>query len=166
MLTNYYFMGWRVYEGCTTAGSESSSTVTPHQLLSPDAILGLGADAGTPWTVSSNTVFVAEFGKTITVVYTAGAASGAFGSQNGAQTGNTVTQAGTRYSNLQSGWSLPMYGGAMDAAGDRNGGNPKAAPGYKFIGWEWVDAIQNQTFRALGSYTGSGTSAVFHSTMV
>lgn len=161
---NYYFMGWRVYEGCTTAGSESSSTVTPHQLLSPDAILGLGADAGTPWTVSSNTVFVAEFGKTITVVYTAGAASGAFGSQNGAQTGNTVTQAGTRYSNLQSGWSLPMYGGAMDAAGDRNGGNPKAAPGYKFIGWEWVDAIQNQTFRALGSYTGSGTSAVFHST--
>lgn len=161
---NYYFMGWRVYEGCTTAGSENSSTVTPHQLLSPDAILGVGLDAGTPWTVSSNTVFVAEFGKTITVVYTAGAASGAFGSQNGAQTGNTVTQAGTRYSNLQSGWSLPMYGGAMDAAGDRNGGNPKAAPGYKFIGWEWVDAIQNQTFRALGSYTGSGTSAVFHST--
>lgn len=160
---NYYFMGWRVYEGCTTAGSESTSTVTPHPLLSPDAILGTG-DSGTPWTVTSNTVFVAEFGKTITVVYTAGAASGAFGSQNGAQTGNTVTQAGTRYSNLQSGWSLPMYGGAMDAAGDRNGGNPKAAPGYKFIGWEWFDAIQNQTFRALGSYTGSGTSAVFHST--
>lgn len=160
---NYYFMGWRVYEGCTTAGSESSSTVTPHPLLSPDSILGT-ADAGTPWTVSSHTVFVAEFGRTITIVYTAGAASGAFGSQNGAQTGNTVTQAGTRYSGLQTGWSLPMYGGAMDAAGDRNGGNPKAAPGYKFIGWEWVDAIQNQTFRALGSYTGSGTSAVFHST--
>lgn len=161
---NYYFMGWRVYEGCTTAGSESSSTVTPHQLLSPDAILGVGLDAGTPWTVTSNTVFVAEFGRTITIVYTAGAASGAFGSQNGAQTGNTVTQAGTRYSGLQTGWSMPMYGGAMDAAGDRNGGNPKAAPGYKFVGWEWVDAIQNQTFRALGSYTGSGTSAVFHST--
>ena len=160
---NYYFMGWRVYEGCTTAGSESTSTVTPHPLLSPDAILGT-ADAGTPWTVTSNTVFVAEFGRTITIVYTAGAASGAFGSQNGAQTGNTVTQAGTRYSGLQTGWSMPMYGGAMDAAGDRNGGNPKAAPGYKFIGWEWTDAIQNQTFRALGSYTGSGTSAVFHST--
>ena len=162
--SNYYFMGWRAYEGCTTPGSESSSTVTPHPLLSPDAILGRGADAGTPWTVSSHTVFVAEFGRVITIVYTAGAASGAFGSQNGAQTGNTVTQAGTRYSNLQAGWALPMYGGAMDAAGDRNGGNPKAAPGYKFIGWEWVDAIQNQTFRALGSYTGSGTSAVFHST--
>ena len=160
---NYYFMGWRVYEGCTTAGSESSSTVTPHPLLSPDSILGT-ADAGTPWTVSSHTVFVAEFGRTITIVYTAGAASGAFGSQNGAQTGNTVTQAGTRYSGLQTGWSMPMYGGAMDAAGDRNGGNPKAAPGYKFVGWEWTDAIQNQTFRALGSYTGSGTSAVFHST--
>lgn len=160
---NYYFMGWRVYEGCTTAGSESTSTVTPHPLLSPDAILGT-ADAGTPWTVTSNTVFVAEFGRTITIVYTAGAASGAFGSQNGAQTGNTVTQAGTRYSGLQTGWSMPMYGGAMDAAGDRNGGNPKAAPGYKFVGWEWTDAIQNQTFRALGSYTGSGTSAVFHST--
>ena len=162
--SNYYFMGWRAYEGCTTPGSESSSTVTPHPLLSPDAILGMGADAGTPWTVSSNTVFVAEFGRVITIVYTAGAASGAFGSQNGAQTGNTVTQAGTRYSNLQSGWSLPMYGGAMDPAADRNAGQPKAAPGYKFIGWEWVDAIQNQTFRALGSYTGSGTSAVFHST--
>ena len=162
--SNYYFMGWRAYEGCTTAGSESSSTVTPHPLLSPDAILGMGADAGTPWTVSSHTVFVAEFGRTITIVYTAGAASGAFGSQNGAQTGNTVTQAGTRYSGLQTGWSMPMYGGAMDAAGDRNGGNPKAAPGYKFVGWEWTDAIQNQTFRALGSYTGSGTSAVFHST--
>lgn len=161
---NYYFMGWRAYEGCTTPGSESSSTVTPHPLLSPDAILGAGADAGTPWTVTSNTVFVAEFGRVITIVYTAGAASGAFGSQNGAQTGNTVTQAGTRYSNLQSGWSLPMYGGAMDPAADRNAGQPKAAPGYKFIGWEWVDAIQNQTFRALGSYTGSGTSAVFHST--
>lgn len=162
--SNYYFMGWRAYEGCTTPGSESSSTVTPHPLLSPDAILGMGADAGTPWTVSSNTVFVAEFGRVITIVYTAGAASGAFGSQNGAQTGNTVTQAGTRYSNLQSGWSLPMYGGAMDPAADRNAGQPKAAPGYKFIGWEWTDAIQNQTFRALGSYTGSGTSAVFHST--
>lgn len=162
--SNYYFMGWRAYENCTTAGSESSSTDTVHPLMSADAILGVGADAGTPWTVSSNTVFVAEFGRTITIVYTAGAASGAFGSQNGAQTGNTVTQAGTRYSGLQTGWSLPMYGGAMDAAGDRNGGNPKAAPGYKFIGWEWVDAIQNQTFRALGSYTGSGTSAVFHST--
>lgn len=162
--SNYYFMGWRAYENCATAGSESSSTDTVHPLMSPDAILGVGADAGTPWTVSSNTVFVAEFGRTITIVYTAGAASGAFGSQNGAQTGNTVTQAGTRYSGLQTGWSLPMYGGAMDAAGDRNGGNPKAAPGYKFIGWEWVDAIQNQTFRALGSYTGSGTSAVFHST--
>lgn len=161
---NYYFMGWRAYEGCTTPGSESSSTVTPHPLLSPDAILGMGADAGTPWTVTSHTVFVAEFGRTITIVYTAGAASGAFGSQNGAQTGNTVTQAGTRYSGLQTGWSMPMYGGAMDAAGDRNGGNPKAAPGYKFVGWEWTDAIQNQTFRALGSYTGSGTSAVFHST--
>lgn len=160
---NYYFMGWRAYEGCTTPGSESSSTVTPHPLLSPDAILGAGADAGTPWTVSSNTVFVAEFGRVITIVYSAGAASGAFGSQNGAQTGNTVTQAGTRYSNLQSGWSLPMYGGAMDPAADRNAGQPKAAPGYKFIGWEWTDVIQNQTFRALGSYTGSGTSAVFHS---
>lgn len=162
--SNYYFMGWRAYEGCTTPGSESSSTVTPHPLLSPDAILGMGADAGTPWTVSSNTVFVAEFGRVITIVYSAGAASGAFGSQNGAQTGNTVTQAGTRYSNLQSGWSLPMYGGAMDPAADRNAGQPKAAPGYKFIGWEWTDVIQNQTFRALGSYTGSGTSAVFHST--
>ena len=127
--SNYYFMGWRAYEGCTTPGSESSSTVTPHPLLSPDAILGMGADAGTPWTVSSNTVFVAEFGRVITIVYTAGAASGAFGSQNGAQTGNTVTQAGTRYSNLQSGWSLPMYGGAMDPAADRNAGQPKAAPG-------------------------------------
>lgn len=162
--SNYYFMGWRAYENCATAGSESSSTDTVHPLMSPDAILGLGADAGTPWTVSSHTVFVAEFGRTITIVYTAGAASGAFGSQNGAQTGNTVTQAGTRYSGLQTGWSMPMYGGAMDAAGDRNGGNPKAAPGYKFIGWEWTDAIQNQTFRALGSYAGSGTSAVFHST--
>ena len=162
--SNYYFMGWRAYENCTTAGSESSSTDTVHPLMSRDAILGLEADAGTPWTVSSNTVFVAEFGRTITIVYTAGAASGAFGSQNGAQTGNTVTQAGTRYSGLQTGWSMPMYGGAMDTAGDRNGGNPKAAPGYKFIGWEWVDAVQNQTFRALGSYTGSGTSAVFHST--
>lgn len=162
--SNYYFMGWRAYENCTTAGSESSSTDTVHPLMSPDAILGLGADAGTPWTVTSHTVFVAEFGRVITIVYSAGAASGAFGSVNGAQTGNTVTQAGTRYSNLQSGWSLPMYGGAMDPAADRNAGNPKAAPGYKFIGWEWTDAIQNQTFRALGSYTGSGTSAVFHST--
>lgn len=162
--SNYYFMGWRAYENCTTAGSESSSTDTVHPLMSPDALLGLGADAGTPWTITSNTVFVAEFGRVITIVYSAGAASGAFGSVNGAQTGDTVTQAGTRYSNLQAGWALPMYGGAMDPAADRNAGQPKAAPGYKFIGWEWTDAIQNQTFRALGSYTGSGTSAVFHST--
>ena len=161
---SYYFMGWRAYENCTTAGSESSSTDTVHPLMSPDAILGLGADAGTPWTISSHTVFVAEFGRVITIVYSAGAASGAFGSVNGAQTGDTVTQAGTRYSNLQAGWALPMYGGAMDPAADRNAGQPKAAPGYKFVGWEWNDAIQGQTFRALGSYTGSGTSAVFHST--
>lgn len=162
--SSYYFMGWRAYENCTTAGSESSSTDTVHPLMSPDAILGSGADAGTPWTVSSHTVFVAEFGRIITIVYSAGAASGAFGSVNGAQTGDTVTQAGTRYSNLQAGWALPMYGGAMDPAADRNAGQPKAAPGYKFVGWEWNDAIQGQTFRALGSYTGSGTSAVFHST--
>lgn len=160
---SYYFMGWRAYENCTTAGSEGSSTDTVHPLMSPDAILGT-ADAGTPWTITSNTVFVAEFGRIITIVYSAGAASGAFGSVNGAQTGDTVTQAGTRYSNLQAGWALPMYGGAMDPAADRNAGQPKAAPGYKFVGWEWNDAIQGQTFRALGSYTGSGTSAVFHST--
>lgn len=43
--SNYYFMGWRAYENCTTAGSESSSTDTVHPLMSPDALLGLGADA-------------------------------------------------------------------------------------------------------------------------
>ncbi len=159
---SYYFMGWRLYENCSTAGSPNSGT--KKGILSPDAILGLGADAGTPWTVSSNTVFVAEFGRIITIVYTSGAASGAFATKNGAQSGNTITQYGTRYSGLQQGWTLPVYGGTVDATGDRNGGNPTAAPGYKFVGWEWTDAIKNQTFRTEGYYTGTDATRVFHKT--
>lgn len=49
-----------------------------------------------------------------------------------------VTTPGTRYVGLQNGWDLPEYGGALDPAGDRNAGNPKAKPGYKFTGWKFT----------------------------
>ncbi|WP_251197352.1 InlB B-repeat-containing protein [Anaerotardibacter muris] len=162
--SQYYFMGWKIYENCTTAGSEG--TGQEGAVMSPEAILGTGVDVATPWHITSNTVFVAQFGRVVTVNYTAGAASGAFTSVDGTQLGsNTISRYGTRYSGLQLGWTLPIYGGAFDPANDRNAGNPKATPGYKFVGWEWHDELLGQTFRVEGYYTGtSNETRQFHRT--
>ena len=152
---NYYFMGWELFEGCTSTSSLSVTGGTSKGIMSVDAILGLGAEAGTPWQVTSHSRFVARFGKTVAVSYTNGGAN-AFGTVNGSMVANTVTKNGTYYTQLQLGWNMPGYGGSIDPSGDRNGLNPHAAPGYKFVGWEWVDVLSgNVTKRAVGSYNAA-----------
>ena len=152
---NYYFMGWELFEGCTSTSSLSVTGGTSKGIMSVDAILGLGAEAGTPWQVTSHSRFVARFGKTVAVSYTNGGAN-AFGTVNGSMVANTVTKDGTYYTQLQLGWNMPGYGGSFDPSGDRNGLNPHAAPGYKFVGWEWVDVLSgNVTKRAVGSYNAA-----------
>ena len=152
---NYYFMGWELFEGCTSTSSLSVTGGTSKGIMSVDAILGLGAEAGTPWQVTSHSRFVARFGKTVAVSYTNGGAN-AFGTVNGSMVANTVTKDGTYYTQLRLGWNMPGYGGSFDPSGDRNGLNPHAAPGYKFVGWEWVDVLAgNITKRAVGSYNAA-----------
>lgn len=147
---SYYFMGWELFEGCTSSSTTTVTGGTSKGIMSAESILG--ADGNAPWTVSSHTRFVARFGKTVAVTYSNGGAN-AFVVVNGSMVGGTVTQKGTYYTKLALGWALPAYGGAFDAAGDRNALNPHAAPGYKFVGWEWVDAVASGTTkRAVGHY--------------
>lgn len=159
-INNYYFMGWELYEGSETPANSKG-------VFSPEELLGTDGAAATPWTCpATNVVFVARFGKTIAINYTPGAAVGAFGEVNGSVTddGNkgTLSRPGTTYTQLQLGWDVPIYGGALDATGDRNSGNPHAAAGYKFVGWQWVDALNgNVTKKAYGHYTGTGKNASF-----
>lgn len=112
---NYYFMGWELFEGCTSTSSLSVTGGTSKGIMSVDAILGLGAEAGTPWQVTSHSRFVARFGKTVAVSYTNGGAN-AFGTVNGSMVANTVTKDGTYYTQLQLGWNMPGYGGSFDPA--------------------------------------------------
>ena len=159
-INNYYFMGWELYEGSETAANSKG-------VFSAEELLGSGLNPATPWTCpATNVIFVARFGKTIAINYTPGAAVGAFADKAGRvdDDGNKGSLAilGTTYTQLQLGWDVPIYGGALDATGDRNSGNPHAAAGYKFVGWEWVDALNgNVTKRALGHYTGTGKNATF-----
>lgn len=133
--TGYYFIGWEVYENCTTAGSES--TGTNMGIVSTAGLLGTDGAVSTPWTCNGNAVMVARWGRTLTIIYQA-PSTGGFTEVNGAMVSGVVTTPGTRYVGLQSGWNLPGYGGAFDPAGDRNAGNPKAKPGYKFTGWKFT----------------------------
>lgn len=149
--TGYYFLGWQIYEGCT---SSNEGTGTNKGVHAPEDILSHYGSTGTPWAITSTTVMVARFGRVLAVNYVSGV-TGAFTEKNGAMMGGAVTTAGTQYAQLQNGWTLPHYGGAFDTAGDRNGNNPHAAAGYKFIGWEWEDALAGDTKRAEGSYNAS-----------
>ena len=133
--TGYYFIGWEVYENCTTAGSES--TGTNMGIVSTAGLLGTDGAVSTPWTCNGNAVMVARWGRTLTIIYQA-PSTGGFTEVNGAMVSGVVTTPGTRYVGLQSGWNMPGYGGAFDPAGDRNAGNPKAKPGYKFTGWKFT----------------------------
>ena len=149
--STHYFIGWNVYENCTGA---NPSTGTKTGLMSKAEIMGT-APGSTKWTVSSNTVFEASWGVLVAVTYNPGALTGGFTQANGAMTAGTVTTAGTFYENLQLGWALPGFGHGDgrdhpslfdDPNGGRNIGdaatkspNPKAAPGYKFVGWTWQE---------------------------
>lgn len=131
-INNYYFMGWELYEGSETAANSKG-------VFSAEELLGSGLNPATPWTCpATNVIFVARFGKTIAINYTPGAAVGAFADKAGRvdDDGNKGSLAilGTTYTQLQLGWDVPIYGGALDATGDRNSGNPHAAAGYKFVG--------------------------------
>ena len=133
--TGYYFIGWEVYENCTTAGSES--TGTNMGIVSTAGLLGTDGAVSTPWTCNGNAVMIARWGRTLTIIYQS-PSTGGFTEVNGAVTNGVVTTWGTRYVGLQNGWALPEYGGDVDPAGDRNAGNPKAKPGYKFTGWKFT----------------------------
>lgn len=137
----YYFIGWNVYTGCT--GSQES-TGTLVGTLQNSEINGT-------FPINSNTVFVGRFGELIAVSYLPGA-NGAFTEVNGNMAGNTVTNAGTVYENLQQSWNLPgfAHGDGLTNTSSfenpntgRNTGNPAAKPGWKFVGWSWVDSAGN-----------------------
>ena len=132
--TGYYFIGWEVYENCTTSGSES--TGTNMGIVSTAGLLGTDGAVSTPWVCNGNAVMIARWGRTLTIIYQA-PSTGGFTEVNGNMVSGVVTVPGTRYVGLQNGWDLPEYGGALDPAGDRNAGNPKAKPGYKFTGWKF-----------------------------
>lgn len=152
--TKYYFIGWNVYTGCTGSNESTGTLVGTLQ----------NADIDGTFVIESNTVFVGRFGELIGVSYVAGA-NGAFTEVNGNMQGGTVTNAGTVYENLQATWNLPgfAYGDGkvnVSSFDDPNGGrnlgptgsaNPKAKPGYKFVGWSWVGA-NGTTYENTGYY--------------
>lgn len=106
-------------------------------IVSTAGLLGTEGAVSTPWVCNGNAVMVARWGRTLTIIYQS-PSTGGFTEVNGAMSSGVVTTPGTRYVGLQNGWDLPEYGGALDPAGDRNAGNPKAKPGYKFTGWKFT----------------------------
>ena len=151
--TGYYFLGWEVHENCTTSGNES--TGTSMGIISSDALMGTEGAASTPWTCNGHAVMIARWGRVLTVIYKA-PSTGGFAEKNGNMVSGVVTQPGTRYVGLQNGWNLPQYGGELDPAGDRNASQPKATPGYKFVGWKFV-----ADDGAMGTVEGYYNSGVF-----
>ena len=133
----YYFIGWNVYTGCTGSNENTGTLVGTKQ----------NSEINGTFPINSNTVFVGRFGELIAVSYLPGA-NGAFTEVNGNMAGGTVTNAGTVYENLQQTWSLPGFAhgnGYTNTSSfenpntGRNTGNPAANPGWKFVGWSWVD---------------------------
>lgn len=133
----YYFIGWNVYTGCTGSNENTGTLVGTKQ----------NSEINGTFPINSNTVFVGRFGELIAVSYLPGA-NGAFTEVNGNMAGGTVTNAGTVYENLQQTWNLPGFAhgnGYTNTSSfenpntGRNTGNPAANPGWKFIGWSWVD---------------------------
>ena len=133
----YYFIGWNVYTGCTGSNENTGTLVGTKQNSEINGI----------FPINSNTVFVGRFGELIAVSYLPGA-NGAFTEVNGNMAGGTVTNAGTVYENLQQTWNLPGFAhgnGYTNTSSfenpntGRNTGNPAANPGWKFVGWSWVD---------------------------
>ena len=133
----YYFIGWNVYTGCTGSNENTGTLVGTKQ----------NSEINGTFPINSNTVFVGRFGELIAVSYLPGA-NGAFTEINGNMAGGTVTNAGTVYENLQQTWNLPGFAhgnGYTNTSSfenpntGRNTGNPAANPGWKFVGWSWVD---------------------------
>ena len=133
----YYFIGWNVYTGCTGSNENTGTLVGTKQ----------NSEINGSFPINSNTVFVGRFGELIAVSYLPGA-NGAFTEVNGNMAGGTVTNAGTVYENLQQTWTLPGFAhgnGYTNTSSfenpntGRNTGNPAANPGWKFVGWSWVD---------------------------
>lgn len=133
----YYFIGWNVYTGCTGSNENTGTLVGTKQ----------NSEINGTFPINSNTVFVGRFGELIAVSYLPGA-NGAFTEVNGNMAGGTVTNAGTVYENLQQTWNLPgfAHGNGLTNTSSfenpntgRNTGNPVANPGWKFVGWSWVD---------------------------
>lgn len=133
----YYFIGWNVYTGCTGSNENTGTLVGTKQ----------NSEINGTFPINSNTVFVGRFGELIAVSYLPGA-NGAFTEVNGNMAGGTVTNAGTVYENLQQAWNLPgfAHGDGLTNTSSfenpntgRNTGNPAANPGWKFVGWSWVD---------------------------
>ena len=133
----YYFIGWNVYTGCTGSNENTGTLVGTKQ----------NSEINGTFPINSNTVFVGRFGELIAVSYLPGA-NGAFTEVNGNMAGGTVTNAGTVYENLQQTWNLPGFAhgnGYTNTSSfenpntGRNTGNPAANPGWKFVGWSWVD---------------------------
>ena len=133
----YYFIGWNVYTGCTGSNENTGTLVGTKQ----------NSEINGTFPINSNTVFVGRFGELIAVSYLPGA-NGAFTEVNGNMAGGTVTNAGTVYENLQQTWNLPGFAhgnGYTNTSSfenpntGRNTGNPAAQPGWKFVGWSWVD---------------------------
>ena len=133
----YYFIGWNVYTGCTGSNENTGTLVGTKQ----------NSEINGTFPINSNTVFVGRFGELIAVSYLPGA-NGAFTEVNGNMAGGTVTNAGTVYENLQQTWNLPgfAHGNGLtntssfeNPSTGRNTGNPVANPGWKFVGWSWVD---------------------------
>lgn len=137
----YYFIGWNVYTGCTGSNENTGTLVGTKQ----------NSEINGTFPINSNTVFVGRFGELIAVSYLPGA-NGAFTEVNGNMAGGTVTNAGTVYENLQQTWNLPgfAHGDGLTNTSSfenpntgRNTGNPVANPGWKFVGWSWVDGAGN-----------------------
>lgn len=133
----YYFIGWNVYTGCSGSNENTGTLVGTKQ----------NSEINGTFPINSNTVFVGRFGELIAVSYLPGA-NGAFTEVNGNMAGGTVTNAGTVYENLQQTWNLPgfAHGDGLTNTSSfenpntgRNTGNPVANPGWKFVGWSWVD---------------------------
>lgn len=151
-----YFMGWQKYVNCTTAGLQSTGTA---------AGVMTSAEIASTWKIDSNTVFVALWGNTFAVNYVGGDHAG-FSEKNGAieDSTGTATIGGTRYTGFKPEVSSPMPGFGRSTSGtkatdlfdtgDRNQYNPKAAPGWKFVGWKWNDGTTDHEAR--GTYDAAG----------
>lgn len=163
--TDNYFVGWALYKNATnSAGTLTGGTFD--RIYSPEELLGTGAYAGNAWKVASgNSRFVAYILPTFTVTYTAGT-GGNFGTINASVSGGTtVSTGGTHYYSLKQDIDLPQYcvstngtrnANGFDVAGGRNPNNPKAAAGYKFVGWTWTNELTHTTQTVYGRYTASG----------